>query len=677
MRGGGTTLSRSVTVRTERQPPPPPLNSPANVAIACAAACVLSLVACVGGEWRVAALLLVTDGAVALAWLAGASGAGLALLRAAQIRFESTSLQIACAAALGLGVESLLVLFLGLGGAMNRVVAVAMVGVGLALFFWIIPSLLRRRAVSDADSWSWLWVLAMPALGFALACALLPPGLLWGSHEPNGYDVVEYHLQVPREWYESGRIRPLAHNVFSHFPLGVEVHYLLAMHLRGGPWAGMYVAQLMHVAFVAVSVVAVYGVARELRARHAVVGALAAAISPWLILLAPIAYNEGGLLLYGTLAIGLTLVAMRSPTPLRMIALAGAMAGFASGTKLTAVPTVLFAVPVAMIVCAFLPLPAREGRGEEALSDGSRSTPMPASSPPSTGGRGGRSRALVTAALFVAVAVVVVSPWLLRGLAWTGNPVFPEATRLLGHGHFSEAQAERWQYAHAPREDQRAPTARLDAFAKQVLLDWRFGYFLLPLGIAAAGLEWQQRETWCVLLILLLLTTVWLVFTHLQGRFFVLAIPLVGLLIAQVRNPRAAAVLAAFVVLAGVVGITNVYAKLRSNPQVFQVMGLNRLTLLTPMADVTLRDDERLILLGDARAFLYDMPMSRMQYRTVFDVPAGSDESDWMRGFEVVPGKTLVLIDPSELTRFNRTYRNLPPVPRDAMSRSDPFFERR
>jgi hypothetical protein len=199
----------------------------------------------------------------------------------------------------------------------------------------------------------------------------------------------------------------------------------------------------------------------------------------------------------------------------------------------------------------------------------------------------------------------------------------------------------------------------------------------LPLGIAAAGLEWRRRETWYVLLILLLLTSVWLVFTHLQGRFFVLAIPLAGLLIGQVRNPRAAVVLAAFVVLAGVVGITNVYAKLRSSPQIFQAIGLQRLTLLTPLADVTMRDDERLILLGDARAFLYDVPMSRLQYRTVFDVPAGSDPSDWMRGLDVVPGKTLVLIDPGELSRFGRTYRSLPPVPRDVANKSEPFLERR
>jgi hypothetical protein len=618
----------------------------------------------------------VTDGAIALAWLVGATGVGLALLRAARVRFEAIALQVACAAALGMGAESVLVLLLGLGGAMNRVVVIAIVCAGLALFFWIIPSLIRRRTSTYLGAWAWAWAIATPALGIALASALLPPGLLWGSDEPNGYDVVEYHLQLPREWYELGRIAPLAHNVYSHFPLGVEMHYLLAMHLRGGPWAGNYVAQVMHVGFVGISVLAVYGALRELRARLAVLGSVAVATTPWGILLAPIAYNEGGLLLYGSLAIGLMMLATRSPTPLRLAALAGAMAGFACGAKLTAVLMLLLAVPLAMLVSAFLPLPSGESRGEGV--DRERcSPPTPPSPQPSPERRGGTRGAFAATAVFVFVGAVVVSPWLMRNLAWAGNPVFPEATDLFGRGHFSEAQAERWRRAHAPREDQRALTARLDAFAKQVLADWRFGYLPLPLAIAAAALAWRRRETVYLLLILLLLTVLWLFFTHLQGRFFVLAIPIAGLLIGQVRNPYAAGVLTVFVVLAGLLGMTRVHGKLRANPQIFQTMGLQRLTLLTPLADVTLRDDERLILLGDARAFLYDVPMSRMQYRTVFDVPAGRSEDDWMRGFDEVPGKTIVLVDPSELRRFSRTYRNLPPAPRNGLNKSEPFLERR
>jgi len=97
-----------------------------------------------------------------------------------------------------------------------------------------------------------------------------------------------------------GRIVPLEHNVFSYFPCNVEMHYLLAMHLRGGPWAGMYLAQLMHAAMVGVTLIAIYGAARMTGGRLvACIATLAAATMPWTIMLGSVAYNEGGMLLFG------------------------------------------------------------------------------------------------------------------------------------------------------------------------------------------------------------------------------------------------------------------------------------------------------------------------------------------------------------------------------------------
>ena len=174
-------------------------------------------------------------------------------------------------------------------------------------------------------------------------------------------------------------------------------------------------------------------------------------------------------------------------------------------------------------------------------------------------------------------------------------------------------------------------------------------------------------------MILLLLTLLWMFFTHLQGRFYVLAIPLAAMLIGLLRDTRAAALAASVVLMAGLAGVARVYVELRAKPGIFQALGLDQLTPLTPLADVTLRDDERVILLGDARPFLYDVPAARLQYRTVFDVP----DDDWMSGMRVEAGKTIVLVDPSELARFTRTYKNLPPVPRAASNRTEPYIERR
>ena len=156
---------------------------------------------------------------------------------------------------MGMGIVSLAVLGLGLAGWMNFWTALILIVAGLAIS--AAHLIKNRHSLFSRDfaftsqplllNWEWLWIIVAPLAAISVIGALVLPGLLWGD-EPNGYDVVEYHLQVPREWFELGRIIPLQHNVFSYFPFNTEMHYLAAMHLRGGPWAGMYVAQLMHVA---------------------------------------------------------------------------------------------------------------------------------------------------------------------------------------------------------------------------------------------------------------------------------------------------------------------------------------------------------------------------------------------------------------------------------------------
>src|SRR5262249_54024495 len=145
--------------------------------------------------------------------------------------------------------------------------------------------MLSLDSLKQPAQWHWLWLGLMPVLGIVLACAMLPPGMLWRD-EPNGYDVTEYHLQVPREGFEAGRITGLHHNVFSYMPFNVEMHYLLAMELRGGPWSGMYLAQLMHVMFFVLTVVAIYALLAEKHPHGAIVASVIAGATPWMGLLA-------------------------------------------------------------------------------------------------------------------------------------------------------------------------------------------------------------------------------------------------------------------------------------------------------------------------------------------------------------------------------------------------------
>ena len=188
---------------------------------------------CARETWAMVVYRLLVDGPFVLAWLVAGYGIGATMFRLLRIN-DTDVFAVASMTGVGFGLIGLLMLGLGLIGWLNSVSAYLILLFGIAGASPIAARAWKARRMECLRTPSWCWLVAAVPIGLVLVGALLPPGLLWGD-EPNGYDVVEYHLQVPREWYEIGRIVPLQHNVFSYFPFNVEMHSLLAMHLRAKP----------------------------------------------------------------------------------------------------------------------------------------------------------------------------------------------------------------------------------------------------------------------------------------------------------------------------------------------------------------------------------------------------------------------------------------------------------
>jgi hypothetical protein len=561
--------------------------------------------------WPIVVERLFIDGTLALLWIIAATGIGAAVLRVCRISCEPAALRFAASAGLGLGIIGLLVLGLGLCGWLNRATAIGLIALGiLAAVAPAVPRLSRLKP----DGWvpkgsPWPWLILAPSAAITTVAACMPAGFLWGD-EPHPYDVVEYHLQAPREWCESGRITPLAHNVYSYFPFNVEMHYLLAMHLRGGPWKAMFLAQFMSMGFVVVTVVALAGTA----GRQA---AIVAAAVPWMTMLGSVAYNECGLLLFATLAVAWAIRARG----LRDFVLAGAFAGFAAGTKLTAVPMLLGPVLVTLLLPRF-------GRDPGSIK---------------------------AAAGFVLAAVLCSAPWAARNLAWTGNPVFPQGMSVFGRAHFTEVQQQRWGKAHSSNANQ-----RLSAPWKQFAAEWKFGFVIIPLGIAAAALT-RKRLTWTLVGVLVIQFVFWVGFTHVQGRFMVVAIPILAILIGQPEGKLWSSIVVAASVISVVVGWVPIQSRLSSRGEYLVLDDLE--ALMPEAAAEAMQNGRPLVLVGDAAAFRYPIPMTRLRYRTVFDVdvkPGQSLIDAWIGPDR--PADAVILVTPSELRRFADTYWMIPRV---------------
>jgi hypothetical protein len=696
---------------------PPLLRYPWNVLNTRAAVLLAAIVLFIGvvlfytnAASSVVFLVLIVDGLTALAWTAGAAALGAVILRRCKMQ-ANPLLMIASAAGLGLGILSLIGLGLGLLGKLNRGVALAMPIAGAALFcvdlLWcgsanpLTPGAeVIRRPGSDGENpglrrtsdtgvgrsplqveidlggvkrWllapagiSWLWLVPVISLATAAVAASLVPGILWKPLDPHPYDVISYHLQVPREWYEAGKIIPLEHNVFSYFPFNVEMQFLLLMHATGGPWNAMFACQLLTVTQAMLMILAIAGASDD---RNGVIGAAMASVVPWVVMLASVAYVESALMLYTALCAIWALRAMTDdsrasrepsgsaaghcPNACRLLVLSGAFAGFACGAKITAVPMLLLAVPIALAVT----FPWKKAK--DVLF-----TPR---------------KFIGDIAIFLIVGSIVLSPWLLRNIAWAGNPLFPVAMKTLGKDHFTDAQVERFRVAHSPTASQQSPTARLNIVWKDVLTHWQYGYLLLPVAAVAAAWRWRDRQTWMLLVTMLIIFIVWIGFTHLLSRFLVMLIPLAGILIARARWGRILPVGIAITLLAAGLGWAGVYGPLAywtRDPDRVQLIGRQDLAFMTPdaLSDMT-NTNKQVGLVGDAGAFLYQIPMSRLHYRTVFDLPGDVDNpiDAWLGPQAKSDPNWLLVINPTEIARLHRTYRNTPALPREWEDRDQPF----
>ncbi len=398
----------------------------------------------------------------------------------------------------------------------------------------------------SGDLWRWLWLLIVPAIVLGVLAATVPPGLLW-HQEGRGFDVLEYHLGVPKEWLGAGRITYLDHNMYSNFPMNAEMLYMLAMVLYGSPFKAAIAAQMIHLLLGGLAGYAAWLIGRDYSRKAGIVAGIAGVAFPWSIYLGALAYVENGMLFYGLLAAGLCSRAIRDPSQRgwsRALAM-GAMVGLACGYKYTAIP--MIAVP--LLAIWFVEAVSKPRTGRQAAS-GTHEKKVFKWVPVNIAGR---PRRLFIAFAPVLAAGVLFGPWMGKNVWMTGNPVFPLGYGVFGSRVWTPADQARFWRAHSPLPEERPIGARAGLLWQRVIAEPRFGYVpWAAVGIAgllaAAGLKRRRtsknsrdgdaadrgslyrREIVIWLCVLGLEMLVWLFATHLFARFAsILWLPMVFL----------------------------------------------------------------------------------------------------------------------------------------------------
>ncbi len=625
-------------------------------ALVAGAVAAISVALVLSQSWTAVAILLL-DGLPAAALLAVIALAGTWAASCLKLADAPIRWQLLIGSGVGLGVTSALVLVLGVCGLLDRFIWLVIL---LALAAAALGAVVRLRRLSGDEEQDtsegagrlvWLWLLSCPFIAIALLVCVVPPGFLW-AEEGAGYDVLEYHLQLPKEYFQSGSIAYTPHNVYGSFPANAEMLYLLCMIVRDDVYAGAGSAKTLNALLAGLFVFAAYVAGRETGAKTGVVTGVAASGIGWLTYLSGVAYVENAMLLFAMIAGAALIRAGRPAVNARgqWLLLAGLMCGFACGCKYTA--AILVALP---LVGAALLLPAR-------------SLALRA--------RGGGVVVLGCLAGF--------SPWLIKNSAMTGNPVFPLANsvfRAFPEG-WGQAESRHFALSHRPEPEYSSLGGRIAAVWARLPGDPLERFGRMPWLLAAVPLctVYLKRRDVMMMLVLLVQLGFWMFATHLYARFAVpMAVPLA---ILAGRSFRYAASEGRFgvsaVLIAGMLysGFTTarLYAQhLYHEGTKLPLEGADTYFLQgfggghehLSVINSELPADAHVLMIGDARAFYFQRPVD---YTVVFNrspfieaVRASSGAHEiiaWLRHRDY----THVLVNWAEIHRLRRSLYGFPEV---------------
>jgi hypothetical protein len=355
---------------------------------------------------------------------------------------------------------------------------------------------------ASAGIWtSKLWRLGRPRLDprALLSAVVIAPFLVimfLGAMLPAvDFDVLEYHLQGPKEYFQAGRISFLPHNVYTNMPFGVEMLHLIGMEVMGDWWWGGLVGQLLVALYVPAAAVLIAAVAGRSGTRHSAwLAAIIYLSTPWIYRLAVIAYVEGPLCFYHAALLWAAIRGWNDRSLPRgpWWALLGLLAGGAMACKYPA------------LISAVIPF------GLLGLLDS------------------WRSRTLRPVLAYVLGWSIIMTPWLARNLVDHRNPVYPLGYHVFGGRHWDEAREVQWANAHGPKE----PTlASLASSLVEVAgrSDWQSPLYMafVPLALARPG---SRRVVLALGGYAAYLFLTWWLLTHRLDRFWLPMLPCLAIL---------------------------------------------------------------------------------------------------------------------------------------------------
>ena len=210
---------------------------------------------------------------------------------------------------------------------------------------------------------------------------------------PVSKDALTHHLALPKIYLAQGTLVELPDRVFSYYPMNLDLLYMVPLYLGND-----IIAKYIHFCFALLTALLVFRFLRKrIGSGYGLFAGLLFLTTPMVLKLSITVYVDLGLLFFSTAALLALLEWRRQDFKRHHLLWASVWCGLALGTKYHGLIVFFLLVNILLLVSS---------RGGRASQNSTR-------------------RTLGYAGVFITIALIVFSPWMIRNVLWKSNPIYP------------------------------------------------------------------------------------------------------------------------------------------------------------------------------------------------------------------------------------------------------------
>ena len=247
---------------------------------------------------------------------------------------------------------------------------------------------MKKRSEMTRDPRKWLIIFLCGLTGL-----LILSMIILASVPPISRDALVHHLAIPKLYLKHGAIYEIPFMIFSYYPMNLDLLYLIPLSLGKD-----IMAKFIHFSFALLTACLIfYYLRRRINILYAFLGAVFFLSIPIIIKLSITVYVDLGLVFFSTASLLLVLKWLECGFRVRFLILSALFCGLAMGTKYNGLITFL-------ILTLLVPF----------IYSRYNNNSVP-----------GFVGSVRYGVLFLCIALILFSPWMIRNYLWTYNPIFP------------------------------------------------------------------------------------------------------------------------------------------------------------------------------------------------------------------------------------------------------------